>query len=219
MNHNIFCLWSIKWSHLIINPEKYDKLLAIHPATQDGYIHVVGGIIRDSDGCIYLQQNAKLNEFYVPWGKVEQWETLDQALARELKEEVDIDIIQSQYLWCIKLITHWVKRCLHFFGIVEYTGTVKNKENHKCDNYRVEILDSDNELGFAVKVDSTITDDVQDILHSFLEIHVIKNILPIVDMSILQDALFENYNTKALDQAAHYYLYVDLSQKKYFFQV
>lgn len=219
MNHNILCLWSIKWSHLIINQEKYNRLLATHPATKDGYIHVVGGIIRDSDGRIYLQQNAKLNEFYVPWGKVEQWETLDQALTRELKEEVDIDVVQSHYLWCFKLITHWVKRCLHFFDIVEYTGIVKNKENHKCDNYRVEILNSDNELGFAVKVDGTITDDVQDILHTFMEIHIIKNILPVIDMSILQDAIMMSYDENLIHLSQHYYLYFDLSQKSYFFEV
>ena len=103
--------------------------------------------------------------------------------------------------------------------MIEYTGIPTNKESHKCDNYRVEIIDSDNTLGFAVKVDGTITDDVQDILHTFLEINIIKNILPIVDHTILQDAIMMSYDENLIHLSQHYYLYFDLSQKQYFLEV
>ena len=65
-------------------------------------INVVAGVIRDEEGKILItQRNLKkaqggLWEF--PGGKVEPGETKEDAIVREIKEELDIDIEYKGYL-------------------------------------------------------------------------------------------------------------------------
>ena len=50
----------------MIDEDKINKLLPCHPHTDDGFVHVVGGVVYDESGRIYLHHNAKLNEFLFP---------------------------------------------------------------------------------------------------------------------------------------------------------
>lgn len=65
-------------------------------------LHVAVGVIRDGDGRILLTQRAKhvhqggLWEF--PGGKLEAQETVQQALKRELQEELGIEVLAAQPL-------------------------------------------------------------------------------------------------------------------------
>lgn len=212
------CLWSFKWSHLIINTEKYQHLLDTHPATDDGFIHVVWWIVKNSEWKIYLHHHAKLNEFMIPWGKVEQGENFDQALCRELKEELDIDVLSLHQISSIKYIVSGKRRCFHIFMIDEYQWIPINNESDKFDQYRAEIIDSDNDLGFAVNVDGTIIHDVQDIMQSFLELYHIVTIIPQISDDILLLSSYREYDQTKIDLSQHYYLYLDLEKKLYYFQ-
>lgn len=216
---SIVCLWSFKWSHLIINNEKYHQRLAEHPATDDGFIHVVWWIVKNTQWKIYLHHHARLNEFMLPWGKVDKWETFEDAMKRELHEELDIIVHTCHHLSSIKYIVWWLKRCFHMFMIDDYSGISLNNESDKYDQYRAEIIDSDNKLGFAIKVDGTITDDVQDIMQSFLDVYHLYTIVPQIYDDILTQSHYVEYDQSLINPSQHYYLYLDQEKKEYYFDI
>lgn len=63
-----------------------------------------------------------------PGGKVEEHESVEEALHRELKEELDIEI--SQYRPLIKITHHYKDKSvlLDVWEIIEYSGIVKGNE-------------------------------------------------------------------------------------------
>lgn len=67
----------------------------LNPAT------AVGGIICDADGAILLLRRAKdpgRGKFGLPGGFVDAGETIEAALARELREEVNLELTAFTYL-------------------------------------------------------------------------------------------------------------------------
>ncbi|MFH0715062.1 MAG: NUDIX hydrolase [Candidatus Diapherotrites archaeon] len=63
-----------------------------------------------------------------PSGHIEEGESLEKALAREMKEELDIEVLKSNYLFTIEDIDPFSKNEFkHNFMLVEkYTGEIKN---------------------------------------------------------------------------------------------
>jgi len=52
------------------------------------FTEIVAGVVRDSQGRILMSYHGKENIFLLFGGKVEQGESLEQALKRELQEEL-----------------------------------------------------------------------------------------------------------------------------------
>lgn len=98
-------------------------------------IHVAVAVIVNDEGdvCISLRHEDShqggLWEF--PGGKVEQYETIQQALTREISEELDLDINESRPL--IKVVHEYHDRrvCLHVHRVLSYTGQAKGVEGQK----------------------------------------------------------------------------------------
>lgn len=157
------------WTLKIDEEEKYQM-------TEDGFIDVVSWVVRDGDKYCLLHHAISGNREW-PWGKVEDWETFENALEREVKEEFGITMTGSTYLWNVKAIYCEKKYRFHYFD-VEYRGTpelLEEKKHH--DLQRVEVIDDDNEIGFVVRIDGTIIDDIDDLRRNFITLYYTRYLL------------------------------------------
>jgi len=111
-------------------------------------VHVAVGVIRttDNEGCCRYFLTKRLKETHqggkweFPGGKVEEGETVAQALSRELKEEVAIDILSCQPLMTIEHTYPGQKQnkegndkgsktvCLDVFIVDNFTGEPSAQE-------------------------------------------------------------------------------------------
>lgn len=99
------------------------------------HVHVAVGVIQKSDGSLLLAQRPEGKPWSGWWefpgGKVEQDESVMQALARELKEELDIDIhIEAATPWVI--YTHEYPKNivrLEFCRVPAWEGQERGLEN------------------------------------------------------------------------------------------
>jgi len=89
-------------------------------------VHVAVAVIvnQDDEVCISLRHKDShqggLWEF--PGGKVESDESIEQALIREIKEELDLDILSSRRLITIPHNYEDKKVCLHVSRVISYRG-------------------------------------------------------------------------------------------------
>lgn len=82
---------TVKFPHLAPESEKY-------ACSEDGFIDVVAGVLRDEKGRYAMIHHTKENLWFFPGGKVEKGEDLTTALKRELKEEIWTELTTSEYL-------------------------------------------------------------------------------------------------------------------------
>ena len=104
----------------------------LHPS---GRIEVAAAVIQREDGCFLLGQRpaGKVYAGYweFPGGKVEAGEAPLPALARELHEELAIDV-ETAYPWLTRDYdyAHAAVR-LRFFRVVKWTGTLRARESQR----------------------------------------------------------------------------------------
>ena len=84
------------------------------------------------NGKILLIRRVKPGEeyFIIPGGGVDEGETQEEALIREVKEELTLDVVKHKFLFSIenievpqKITIHKGNRNEHFYLIEEHTGT------------------------------------------------------------------------------------------------
>ena len=97
---------------------------------------VVVGIIIDNNRVFLLRHNKCKGLFVFPSGKVEEGETEKEALIREMKEELNIDVLECEELFCD--VPQWYDRIdgiMHtqedIFIITKYNGEIINNEPEK----------------------------------------------------------------------------------------
>ncbi|RYY78579.1 MAG: Nudix family hydrolase [Moraxellaceae bacterium] len=95
-------------------------------------VHVAVGVIMQSDQVLICWRDAKLhqgNRYEFPGGKVEAGETPRQALARELLEELNIQVktvVRAQQLY----FNYPEKTvCLHIFKVTAFSGAPCGQQN------------------------------------------------------------------------------------------
>jgi 8-oxo-dGTP diphosphatase len=93
-------------------------------------VEVVAGLIFEQGRLLVCQRNAQ-SIFPLKWefpgGKVEADEPHEEALRRELKEELGIDVHQlSEFFRHEHLYPKLARVHLRFFRIIDYSGSVKN---------------------------------------------------------------------------------------------
>jgi len=102
------------------------------PSTGEAVVHVVAGILRDDAGRILLAQRpsgkhlAGLWEF--PGGKCEPGESPEQALRRELHEEIGIEIGAIEKLIAVPWRYPQKSIILDVYSVATYAGSVHGRE-------------------------------------------------------------------------------------------
>jgi 8-oxo-dGTP diphosphatase len=119
-----------------------DKLLIADPGTarQGGadrsVVDVAVGVLVRPDGSFLLTSRptgkAYAGYWEFPGGKLERGETVEQALRRELEEELGIEITSIQP-WKVEMVDypHALVR-LHFCKVFEWTGALQMREGQSC---------------------------------------------------------------------------------------
>lgn len=154
--------------------------------SSDWFIDIVCGVIRDADWKAALLHHAKSDTWAFPWWKVEKWETLEQALERELQEEIWIHSSDSQYLWGLKIFHQWMPCRVHWFE-VKTSDELVNREKEKHDKIeRVKEESSDNSLWFVLNIDWTIIDNEEELLKQFWDFYFFLSVLNPEDKWLLE---------------------------------
>ncbi|MFC1680224.1 8-oxo-dGTP diphosphatase MutT [Pseudomonadota bacterium] len=95
-------------------------------------LKVVAGVLTNSSGEVLINQRSQPAQFDGQWefpgGKIEPGETLHQALARELKEELGIEVLASTHLISITHDYPHATVQLNVRNVTEYTGTPTGAE-------------------------------------------------------------------------------------------
>ena len=95
-------------------------------------VEVAAAVIERPDGSFLLAQRPA-GKVYAGWwefpgGKVEAGEPAERALARELHEELGIEV-RTAYPWLTRMhVYEHATVMLHFFRVVEWSGEPKSKE-------------------------------------------------------------------------------------------
>ena len=161
---------TVKFPHLAPESEKY-------ACSEDGFIDVVAGVLRDEKGRYAMIHHTKENLWFFPGGKVEKGEDLISALKRELKEEIWIELTTSKYLWAVKIIHLSKPRRVHRFEVESNDiPTLQEPEKHKDIQWVSEEL-YENSLGFAININGTIINDERELLHDFIDFYLFKKVL------------------------------------------
>jgi 8-oxo-dGTP diphosphatase len=114
-------------------------------ASQSAIVEVVAAVILRADGSFLLGQRppGKVYAGYweFPGGKVEAGEALPAALARELREELDIEV-RAAYPWIVQRFVYpHAHVSLNFFRVTQWLGEPRALEDQGLAWARVERLD------------------------------------------------------------------------------
>ncbi len=195
--------------------KKIDQLKQKHEHTSDGFIEVVCGVIRNEAGEYLVVHHSLDNRFVMPGGKVDKGETLKEALNRELKEEIDINITDTKYIGALKEIISNIPYRLHYFSCTIQGEPRIMETNIHSTLKRVGVEAMNTPLGFGLKIENNIFSEIKDIQKTSIDLYFLRTLLHRKD---IQKELAEApYNIPSyLDPQKDYHQVFCLQHKEYF---
>ncbi|MFZ2150821.1 MAG: class I tRNA ligase family protein [Candidatus Absconditicoccaceae bacterium] len=158
-----------------------------HVVTEDGFIDAVCAVIK-KDNKYFMIHHQKENVWFFPGGKIDKGESEIDALKREIKEEIGVNVVKYKKIGTIKIIRDGYPWRLYYFE-TEVDGEPIIQETGKHSDMKwIEKIDFDNnDLGFALKIDSVIISDKDELQRDF------------VDYRLFNEGIFENKETETAD--------------------
>lgn len=145
--------------------------------TSDLCVHVVTCAIKQDNKFLQFY-HSKWLRYEFPGGKVEKWSTIIDTVKKEIKEELGLEVSWIVEIWSFKEIVKWCLLNLHYIDVT-IKWEPKNMEPEKHSQMIwTEIIKSDNNLWFAVKIENTIIDDVSEIMNQFPDLYAYYNQIP-----------------------------------------
>ncbi len=140
----------------------------------DEAVNVVCCLIK-KDWKFLLEYHVKSWKYVLPWGKIEKWDSIEKTVAKEIKEELDVETKSCKVLWEFKELLKWNIRNLIYVE-AEIEGEPKIMEPDKITQLQwAEIPESENEIWMEVKIDWTIMNDPNEIISQFYDLYVVHN--------------------------------------------
>ncbi len=142
--------------------EKYET------ESDDWTIKYVRAFIKNEKGQILYLFHKKKWFYAIPGWKIDKWETEEKTLERELKEELWVSIKNMKFIWKNRMFSNSKEYRLSVWSYyeVEIDWNVENLETEKHVLYWADIVDYDNELWFAIKIENNLIID-EDLLISW----------------------------------------------------
>jgi ADP-ribose pyrophosphatase YjhB (NUDIX family) len=130
---------------------------------------VINLIIKQDDKTLLFFRNDGFFSYgggwwVLPAGHIEQGETATDAVIREAKEELDIDVLPEdvEFAHVVSNLASKTESFDFFFIINKYSGELRNCEGDKCAEMRFVSPDELKELKNIVTVTSLVFDAMRD---------------------------------------------------------
>jgi len=127
--------------------------------------HLLGHIgqyafIKNNEGAVLLRKTLTTNNWGLPGGRIEEGESWEQSLAREVKEETDLDISNPQPV-AVHMIHEGalMKYCVYF--AVQYSPAARIRYDKKTHHLQWVSYDEANSLTYE-------SPEIKDIVLAFL---------------------------------------------------
>lgn len=160
-----------------LHNKAYDNRFSYEITWTDEAVNVVCCMIK-KDGKYLLEYWVKAQKYVFPGWKVEKWDSIEKTVAKEIKEELDVEVKSCKIMWEFKELLRWNIWNLIYVE-TEIEGEPKIMEPDKITQLvRAGIEESENEIWMNVNIEWTIMDDPEEIISQFYDLYIIHNNLP-----------------------------------------
>lgn len=209
------------WSEIIIDdPMSLSEQREKYELTDDGFVRNARAFIRNEDGDILMIHDSRHGRRAIPGGKVDRWQTIEQALDMEIHEELWVAIAARSYVGgrkCYMRGSKWInKRMAHYYD-VRILWTPRNNEADKSKDIAFLKLhyNDDNHLT-AVTVRDETFDDPATIYDIFPGLHTLVDVLPYMPQDPIESEREIFCIPDAIDLAKTYQQWYDTEKREYY---
>lgn len=172
-----------------IYKDNQDKL---YETQEDGFRKYVQVVLKDEKWGVLSLYNVQHGNRQFPWGKVEKGEDLEQALKREVKEEIGVDIEITWFLGWQKIITKNTpcSLLLYEWKIIDGIPAIHEIDKHTSIGYAY-LEESNNVYGWGFSINGIIVQNEEEI-RGFKDMVLYQNLINTSDIG--RESYNYNYN-------------------------